>query len=95
MSCEGCYFGLLWGLCRFWALVKLVYFNFEWWCHECLNNSWDQKSFWNSRVALKRAFYLPPEGLIESPLMGLVQWALLKRAVPFSCRRGGLPMVHQ
>ena len=24
MSFEGCYFSLLWGLCRFWALVKLV-----------------------------------------------------------------------
>ena len=33
MSCEGCYFGLLWGLCRCWALLKFVYY--EWWCHEC------------------------------------------------------------
>ena len=49
MGCEGCYFGLLLGLCSCWALLKLVSFNFgycEWWCHEYLNNSWDQKSFW-------------------------------------------------
>ena len=53
------------------------------------------KSFWNSRVALKRAFCLPPLGLIGSPSMGLVQWALLKRAVFFRYRPGALPIVHQ
>ena len=52
------------------------------------------KSFGNSRVALKRAFCLPTLGLIGIPLMGLVQWALLKRAVLFRWKRGALPIVH-